>query len=102
MLATILFFNPLQEFLRIKIMLKKLSTEQLMNCFPENLLFYKDSGSWNICEDDISINELYHQKLNEDFRDFLIRALSDIRKKEYNESIEIDICLSVSDASNCC
>ena len=85
-------------------MLEKLKTEQLFNILPENLFIVKDSGLWGIYEDsanDITMNDLYHQKINEDLRSFLIRVISDIRKQGYNESLEIDLCLAVSDSSHC-
>lgn len=83
-------------------MLKKLKTEQLFNILPENLYILKDGGLWGIYEDsanDITMNDLYHQKLNENLREFLIRVISEIRKEEFNASLEIDLCISVSDDS---
>ena len=80
--------------------LSNLKTEQLLNILPENLILVKDSGLWNICEDDISMNELYHQGINEHFKDFIIRALNDFQKDtRYSECINYDICLSSSDNS---
>ncbi len=82
--------------------LSKLKTEQLLNILPENLIIVKDSGLWNICEDDISMNELYHQIINESFKDFIIRALINFKNDiKYSERINYDICLSSSDSSYC-
>lgn len=75
-------------------MLEKLKTEQLLNILPENLYIVKDSGLWSIYEDstnDITMNDLYHQEINEDLRSFLIRVISCIRKEEYNESLELKL-----------
>jgi len=79
--------------------LKQYKTEQLFNILPENLIIYKDSGLWNI-EDD-NQNELYHQELNEELKNFIIRAILDFRKKIYNESMEYDICMCNADNSYC-
>ena len=68
--------------------LEELKTEQLLNILPENLIIVKDSGLWNICEDDISMNELYHQGINEHFKDFIIRVLIDSQNDiRYSERI---------------
>ena len=80
--------------------LAKLLTDQLLNILPENLAIYKDSGSWNIYSDDMK-EELYHQELNENLKQFLLRVIYDLQKKEYNESLEYDVCMSISDRSYC-
>lgn len=82
--------------------LSKLKTEQLLNILPENLILIKDSGLWNICEENQNMTELFHQGINEHFKDFIIKALIDFRNdKKYSERINYDICLSSSDISYC-
>ena len=79
--------------------LNKLNVSQLLNILPENMPIYKDSGAWNIYKDETLKKELYHQKTNETLKLFLIRIISDIRKKEdFNERLEIDIAMCISDS----
>ena len=86
----------------VKAILSNLKTEQLLNILPENLIIAKDSGSWNICEDNANMDELYHQDINESFRHFIIRSLIDFLKKTvHNERLNYDICLSSSDSFYC-
>jgi hypothetical protein len=49
------------------------SLEQMLMDLPENRPLYKDSGLWQIRNDDME-EVLYQQDVNEDFSAFIFRA----------------------------
>lgn len=82
--------------------LNKLKTENLLNLLPENMQIYKDSGRWNITDHEDE-DDFYHsyQKLNETFKDFIIRTLKEmIKYKDYKESIESKIACFISNVGS--
>ena len=76
--------------------LNKLELDALLNCLPENIPIYKDSGLWNIYDGDQFKNELYHQGLNEPLKEFIIRSILGMMNSEEVEtdSLKIDLALA--------
>jgi len=57
------------------------STDDLIDCLPQNRPLYKDSGLWQIRTDDMK--DVYiQQNCNETLRDFIIRYLEWLREHE--------------------
>lgn len=70
------------------------STDDLIDCLPQNRPLYKDSGLWQIRTDDME-NVYMQQKANETLRGFIIRYLEWL--EEYEDITEVRIDLSLRD-----
>jgi len=66
------------------------STEDLIDCLPENQPLYKDSGLWQIRTDDMK-NVLMCQNLKETLRSFVLRFLYWLEKHEQADDVWIDL-----------
>lgn len=51
--------------------LRRVDTRTIIECLPENRALYKDSGLWNVLDDED--NPICEQGVNETFRDFIVR-----------------------------
>lgn len=68
------------------------STDNLIDCLPQNRPLYKDSGLWQIRTDDME-NVYMQQNCNETFRDFIIRYLEWL--EEHDDIAEVRLELSL-------
>ena len=68
------------------------TVEQLIQCLPENAPLYKDSGLWQILDDDTN-EPVAYQHANENLKQFLIRHIEHLRAFG-NESLEVDLAVA--------
>jgi len=68
------------------------STDDLIDCLPENRPLYKDSGLWQVRTDDME-NVLIDQNCNETLRDFIIRYLEWLDEFGQADDVYIDLAL---------
>lgn len=71
---------------------RRWSTDDLIDCLPQNRPLYKDSGLWQIRTDDME-NIYMQQNCNETFRGFIIRYLEWLEEHEYITEVRIDLSL---------
>lgn len=68
------------------------STDDLIDCLPQNRPLYKDSGLWQIRTDDME-NIYMQQNCNETLRGFIIRYLEWLEEHEDITEVRIDLSL---------
>lgn len=68
------------------------STDDLIDCLPQNRPLYKDSGLWQIRTDDME-NIYMQQNCNETLRGFIIRYLEWLEENEDITEVRIDLSL---------
>lgn len=66
------------------------STEDLIDCLPENQPLYKDSGLWQIRTDDME-NVLMYQNVNESLRGFILRFLDWLEEHNQSDNVWVDL-----------
>lgn len=74
----------------------KISTDDLIDCLPQNRPLYKDSGLWQIRTDDME-NIYMQQNCNETLRGFIIRYLEWLKEHEDITEVRIDLSLRQDD-----
>lgn len=83
-----------QELLGINVDSKRsfmwYSTEDLIDCLPENQPLYKDSGLWQIRTDDM-INVFMCQNVNETLRGFILRFLDWLEEHNLADNVWVDL-----------
>ena len=66
------------------------STEDLIDCLPENQPLYKDSGLWQIRTDDME-NVIMGQNANETLRGFILRFYDSLDERNQTYIILVDL-----------
>jgi len=66
------------------------STEDLIDCLPENQPLYKDSGLWQIRTDDME-NVMMYQNANETLRGFILRFYDWLDEHNQTDIIWVDL-----------
>lgn len=74
--------------------LSKYSTEELLDCLPQNRPLYKDSGLWQVRTDDME-SVFIQQRSSETFRQFIIRYIEFLN--EHGEATQIYTDLILKD-----
>ena len=67
------------------------STEDLIDCLPENQPLYKDSGLWQIRTDDME-NVMMYQHASETLRNFILRFYDWLDEHNQTDIVWVDLC----------
>lgn len=68
------------------------TTDDLIDCLPQNRPLYKDSGLWQVRTDDMG-NVFMQQNCNETLRGFIIRYLEWLDEFGQADEVYIDLAL---------
>lgn len=63
------------------------TTEKLIDCLPENVVLYKDSGMWQFMSDDME-RVLLHQEPADTFRSFIFRYIETLGDRAISEILQ--------------